>query len=117
MSDRVLIIASVLSAGLMLFIAMMSQARTKLGRSLAFGIALVSITAVTMLIFGTGQDFLGVVVLGSSPLIGSAVAMRVLNDYGASPFVWGIGAFLGGVVGSFAGLYLGLMVACRGGDC
>jgi hypothetical protein len=113
----VLIMASVLSAGLVLFIALMSYARTKMERSLAFGIALVSIVAATMLIFGMGQDFLGVIVFGGCPLIGAVAAMRVLSDRGASPFAWGIGAFLGGVVGSFGGLYLGLMVACRGGSC
>jgi hypothetical protein len=109
--------AIAMSVGLVLFIGMMSQVRTSAGRSVAFAVALVSIIAVTMLVFGTHQDFLGLLVLVTCVLLGSAVVMRLLHDQGVSPFVWGIGAFLGGVAGSFAGWYLGFVVACRGGDC
>ncbi len=109
--------AIAMSVGLVLFIGMMSRARTKAGRSLAFVVALVSIMAATMLIFGTHQDFLGLLVLVACVLAGSAVVMRFLSGQGVPLFVWGVGAFLGGVAGSFPGWYLGFMVACRGGDC
>jgi len=117
MSVEVLNALIILAAVLVLFIAMMSRAQTRAGRYLAFLTALAAITVATVYVFGTQQDVLGVVVLGICPLVASAVAMRALHSLGASPFVWGVGAFFAGVAGSFPGVYLGLMVACRGGDC
>src|SRR5215471_14288942 len=101
MSVEVLNAIVILSGVLVLFIAMMSRARTRVGRSLAFLIALAAITFATMYAFGARQDVLGVVVLGMCPLVAAAVAMRGLHSQGASPFVWSVGAFLAGVAGSF----------------
>jgi hypothetical protein len=117
MRDELLIDAIILSGGLVLFIAMMSQVQTRAGKVLSFSIALTLIIVATTFVFGFQQSLLGVVVAAICPLLGSAAAMRALNSQGVSPLTRSIGAFLGGAAGAFVGFYVGLMAACLGGDC